>query len=224
MLAEFVALDATGVVAVPPHLSAVEAATLPCAALTAWSALVTYGQIKPGWTVLTQGTGGVSLFALQLARLFGARVIITSKSDAKLERAKAMGASAAINYEKTPEWGKRVRELTDGLGADVVVELGGATTLAQSLMATRVGGQVCVIGVLGGSTHELSVLPMLMQNLRLQGVLVGSRERFEEMNRAIAAAELRPVVDRVFAFGEARAAFEALARGDHFGKICIQID
>lgn len=222
MLAELVVLDAEGVVPVPSYLSDDEAATLPCAALTAWSALVTQGQLVAGQTVLVQGTGGVSIFALQIAKLVGARVIVTSSSDEKLERARALGADETINYTTAPDWDKRARELTID-GVDHVIEVGGAGTLTRSLKAVRVGGTISVIGVLAGASTELSVVPVLMQNLRLQGVFVGHRESFEAMNRAFALAKLRPVIDRVFAFEEARAAFDHMASATHFGKICLRV-
>jgi NADPH:quinone reductase-like Zn-dependent oxidoreductase len=222
-LAEYMALDEHGVVKVPEHLSNVEAATLPCAAVTAWSALATQGDVGPGDTVLVQGTGGVSLFALQLARILGARVIATSSSDEKLERVRELGAWAVVNYVDEPEWGKKARELTGGVGVDHVVEVGGGGTIAQSLKAIRIGGQISVIGNLAGGSTELSLIPILMQNVRLQGIIVGSREGFEAMNRAIAQHELRPVVDRVFPFAETPEAFRYVAAGKHFGKVCIEI-
>jgi NADPH:quinone reductase-like Zn-dependent oxidoreductase len=222
-LAEYMALDENGVVKVPEHLSHVEAATLPCAAVTAWSALATQGDVGPGDTVLVQGTGGVSLFALQLARILGARVIATSSSDEKLERVRELGAWAVVNYVDEPEWGKKTRELTGGVGVDHVVEVGGGGTIAQSLKAIRVGGQISVIGNLAGGSTELSLIPILMQNVRLQGIIVGSREGFEAMSRAIAQHELRPVVDRVFPFAETPEAFRYVAAGKHFGKVCIEI-
>ena len=222
-LAEYMALDENGVVKVPGHLSNVEAATLPCAAVTAWSALATQGDVGPGDTVLVQGTGGVSLFALQLARILGARVIATSSSDEKLERVRELGAWAVVNYVDEPEWGKKARELTGGVGVDHVVEVGGGGTIAQSLKAIRIGGQISVIGNLAGGSTELSLIPILMQNVRLQGIIVGSREGFEAMSRAIAQHELRPVVDRVFPFAETPEAFRYVAAGKHFGKVCIEI-
>ncbi len=223
-LAEQMVLSADGVVPVPDHLTDVEAATLPCAAVTAWSALLGQGSVVAGDVVVVQGTGGVSIFALQFARLSGARVIVTSSSDAKLERARDMGAWRTINYIGDPAWGKTVRRLTDGVGADHVVEVGGAGTLEQSLRAVRVGGQVSVIGVLSGISSEINIIPILMQNVRLQGILVGSREDFERMNRAIAAHSLRPVVDRVFSFAETPEAFRHMASASHFGKIGIAFD
>lgn len=222
-LAERMVLDENGVVRVPEHLSDVEAATLTCAAVTAWSALATQGDVGPGDTVLVQGTGGVSLFALQLARILGARVIATSSSDEKLERARELGAWAGINYVAEPEWGKKARELTGGVGVDHIVEVGGGGTIAQSLKAIRIGGQISVIGNLAGGSTELSLIPILMQNVRLQGVIVGSREGFEAMNRAIAQHRMRPVIDRVFPFAETPDAFRYVTAGRHFGKVCIEI-
>jgi NADPH:quinone reductase-like Zn-dependent oxidoreductase len=222
MLAEYVALSEEGVVRVPDHLSYEEAATLPCAAVTAWHSLIVQGRLKAGETVLIQGTGGVSIFALQFARMTGAEVILTSSSDEKLERARRLGARHTINYNTNPDWDKAAKEITGGVGVDHVIEVGGAGTFARSLRAVRIGGHVGVIGVLSGAASELSVLPVLMQNLRIQGVLVGSREMFEDMNRAIALHEMKPVVDRVFEFEEAREAFLHMQSAQHFGKICIR--
>jgi NADPH:quinone reductase-like Zn-dependent oxidoreductase len=223
-LAELMVLPEDGVIAVPEHLGDVEAATLPCAALTAWTALAELGSVGAGDTVLVQGTGGVSIFALQLARLLGAEVIVTSSSDDKLARAAELGASHGVNYVDDPAWGTTVkRELTGGVGVDHVVEVGGAGTLQQSLWAVRVGGEISVIGVLSGIATEVNIIPILMQGVRLQGILVGSREGFERMNRAIAAHHLRPVVDRVFGFDEVPDAFAHMKGGAHFGKVCIEI-
>ena len=224
MLTEERVLPAEGLVHTPAYLSDVEAATLPCAAVTAWHALVERGGLQPGETVLLQGTGGVSIMALQIARLIGAKVIVTSSSDAKLERAKALGAAAGINYQTNPNWDKAVRELTGGVGVDHVVEVGGAGTFSKSLRAVRLGGHIAVIGILSGtSSTEVSVVPILMQNLRLNGVFVGSRDMFESLTRAFTLAGIKPVVDRVFPFAEARAAFEHMASGAHFGKIVIEV-
>ena len=221
MLAEYVVLHEDGVVAVPAHLSDEEAATLPCAAVTAWHALITEGNLKPGDTILAQGTGGVSLFALQFAHFTGARILITSSSDAKLERAKQMGASDGINYKTTPDWEERVRDLTGGLGVDHVVEVGGAGTLGKSLRAVRTNGKISLIGVLTGG-GQINPMPILMKNVRLQGIYVGSRAMFEAMNHAIALHQLRPVVDRVFPFTEIAAALRHLESGSHFGKVCLR--
>jgi NADPH:quinone reductase-like Zn-dependent oxidoreductase len=222
-LAERMVLSEEGVVRVPEHLSDVEAASLPCAAVTAWNALVTEGRLTAGETVLIQGTGGVSLFALQLARLAGARAIVTSSSDEKLERARALGAEAGINYRETPEWGARAKELTGGVGVDHVVEVGGAATLAQSLRAVRLGGTVSLIGNLSGTDAQIALTAIFMQRVRLQGILVGDRESFEAMNRAIVAARLKPIMDRTFDLEETRAAFEYLATGQAFGKVAVAI-
>jgi NADPH:quinone reductase-like Zn-dependent oxidoreductase len=222
-LAERMLLSEEGVVRVPEHLTDDEAASLPCAAVTAWNALMTEGRLAPGETVLIQGTGGVSLFALQLARLAGARAIVTSSSDEKLERARSLGAEAGINYRQTPEWGARAKELTDGAGVDHVVEVGGAATLKQSLRAVRMGGTVSLIGNLSGTDAQVALTAIFMQRIRLQGILVGDRESFEAMNRAIAAARLRPLIDRTFDLADARAAFEYLAAGQSFGKVAVAI-
>ena len=220
---EYRVFPATGLVRAPEHLSDIEAATLPCAALTAWSALVSQGGIRPGDTVLTQGTGGVSLFALQFARLAGARVLATSSTPERLERLRALGASDVVNYREVAEWGRWARALTGGRGVDHVVEVGGAGTLAQSVRAVRVGGTISLIGVLGGAKPDFNLAHIVMQNIRLQGVTVGSRDQLEHMATAIAAHKLRPVIDRVFPLAEIRAAIEHLGAGRHIGKVCIAI-
>ncbi len=221
MLGELVAIGEEGVVHVPDHLTDEEAASLPCAAVTAWHALVGEGRLKAGDSVLVQGTGGVSIFALQFAHMHGARVIVTSSRDDKLERALKLGASDGINYKTTPKWDERVRELT-GVGVDYVVEVGGAGTLAQSMRAVKSGGQISLIGVLSAGTGQVNPLPILMRNLRVQGIFVGSREMFEAMNRAIALHKMKPVVDRVFPFNDAPAAFRYMESAAHFGKIAIR--
>jgi len=221
VLAESVLFHESGLVHIPAHLSFEEAATLPCAGVTAWHALIAEGGLKPGDTVLTLGSGGVSLFALQFSRLAGARVISTSGSDEKLARLCGLGASDGINYKTTVDWDKRVRELT-GAGVDHIVEVGGASTLPKSLKAVRMGGRISLIGNVAGG-GEVNPVPLLMKNVRLQGIFVGSREMFEAMNRAIAAHSLRPVVDRVFPFAEAREAMHYMESGAHFGKVCIQV-
>jgi NADPH:quinone reductase-like Zn-dependent oxidoreductase len=221
MLAEQVVLSAEGLVATPTHLSDVEAATLPCAAVTAWHALAELGGVRPGDTVLVQGTGGVAIFALQIAQVLGARVVVTSSSDDKLRRARELGAWQTINYVATPDWDKAARALTDNVGVDHIVEVGGAGTIGRSLRAIRTGGTISVIGVLSGKTSEVLLTSILMQNVRVQGVLVGSRDTFERMNRAVAHHQLRPVVDTVFDFDAAPAAFAHLAAGRHLGKVCI---
>lgn len=220
--AEQVVLHEDGVVKAPRHLSDEEAATLPCAALTAWNALVTQGHIKAGESVLVQGTGGVSIFALQFARLFGARVIATSSSNAKLERVKQMGASDGINYKETPAWDEKVRELTGGHGVDHIVEVGGAGTFNQSMKCVNLGGTVSLIGVLAGK-GDVNLLPVLMKGVRVQGIFVGNREMFEAMNRAIELHQLKPIVDRVFEFKDTQAAFKHMESGAHFGKVCVRV-
>jgi NADPH:quinone reductase-like Zn-dependent oxidoreductase len=222
-LAEKVILQAEGAVKIPDYLSDAEAATLPCAALTAWSALVEQGRVTAGQTVLVQGTGGVSVFALQIATMLGARVIATSSSEAKLEQLRAMGAWQTINYAEDAKWAKTVRTMTGGAGVDHIIEVGGAGTLAQSLKAVAVGGTISVIGVLSGTAPEVDIIPILMKQVRLQGMLVGSREGFDRMNLAFASHDLRPVVDRVFPFDQTREAFDYMASGAHFGKVCINV-
>lgn len=223
MAAEAVVLDEEGVVHVPAHLSDAEAATLPCAAVTAWSALFEHASVGPGHSVLVQGSGGVSVFALAFARLAGARVIATSSSAEKRERLLALGASEVIDYRADPQWGKSARTLTGGLGVDVVVEVGGAGTIEQSLTAVRSGGTVAVIGALSGGAGPVPLTRVLMSQVRLQGVFVGPRAAFEHMNRAIESAMLRPVVDRVFAIDALPEALAALAEGRHFGKIVLTL-
>jgi NADPH:quinone reductase-like Zn-dependent oxidoreductase len=229
MLAEYVLLHHEGVVHFPEHLTYEEAATLPCAAVTAWNALHHAGDptrpTQPGETVLIQGTGGVSLFALQFAKLLGAKVIGTSSSDEKLARATALGLTAGCNYRQRPDWSKWAAEVTNGEGADRIIEVGGAGTFGQSLRAARVGGLITQIGVLsGGSTTEpLALTPLLHKQLRVHGIYVGSRAMFEQMNAAIAAAKLHPVIDQVFGFDQAQQAFEHMQSASHFGKIVIRI-
>ena len=221
MLTEYKVLSAEGVVKLPASLSYEEAATLPCAAVTAWNALVREARVKAGDVVVLQGTGGVSLFALQFAKLHGARCIITSSSDDKLALARGLGADELINYRKQPDWEKAVMALTGGRGADVVVEVGGAGTLEKSLNAVRFGGIVTLIGVLTGTAGPIPTAAILRRHMRVQGIYVGSREMFDEMNRAIALHGLKPHIDRVFGFDDARAAYEHLAGATHAGKVVI---
>ena len=223
MFAEQVLLSEEGVVHIPDHLSYEEAATLPCAGVTAWNAVVVQGQVKPGDTVLALGTGGVSLFALQFAKAAGARVAITSSSDDKIERARGLGADFTVNYKTQPDWEKPILEWTGRAGVDQVVEVGGAGTLGKSISAVRIGGTITVIGVLAGAATQLDVRGVLMKGLRMHGVFVGPREMFEAMNRAIAAHRIVPVVDKVFALDQMHAAFELMASGGHFGKIVIRL-
>jgi NADPH:quinone reductase-like Zn-dependent oxidoreductase len=223
-LTERMILDAEGVTRVPEHLSNVEAASLPCAGVTAWNAVVGLGRVKAGDTVLVQGTGGVAVFALQFAQLSGARTIVLSGSDEKLEMAQRLGAWETVNYRVHPEWGREVVQRNGGEGVDIVVDVGGAGTLEQSLRAVRPGGQVAVIGVLSGGLAQVDLAQILMRQVRLQGVFVGHRESFEAMNRAIAVHRLRPAVGRVLPWREARAALELMAAGKHFGKIALTFD
>ncbi|QHO74267.1 NAD(P)-dependent alcohol dehydrogenase [Bradyrhizobium sp. CCBAU 051011] len=207
----------------PEHLSDIEAAALPCAGVTAWSAVVKLGGIRPGQLVLTQGTGGVSLFAIQFAKMCGARVIATSSSDAKIERLKTLGADFTLNYKATPDWGKKAREWS-GHGVDLVVEVGGVGTLNESIRATRIGGTIAFIGVLAGPPSSDSRLPlMVMQQQRLQGVTVGSVEDLQAMVDGIATSRMKPVVDRTFTFDQAKQAFAHMESGAHFGKVAIEI-
>jgi NADPH:quinone reductase-like Zn-dependent oxidoreductase len=219
---EYAAFPQEGLVRISEYLSYEEAATLPCAAVTAWNALVELGKIRAGDTLLTLGTGGVSMFALQLAKLHGARVIATSGSDEKLARVRELGADETINYKTTPEWDREVLRLTGGVGVDNVVEVGGAGTLSRSANAARTGGVVSVIGVLSAG-EGLDPVMVLMKALRVQGIFVGSRAMFEDMDRAIAASNLHPVVDRIFPFEELPEALAYLHSGSHFGKIVIRI-
>lgn len=220
MLTELAVLEEDGAVVLPAGLSFEQGATLPCAAVTAWNALVEIGQLKAGDTVLVQGSGGVSIFALQFARLFGAQVIATSSSAAKAERLKGMGAEAVIDYRATPDWDQEALRLTGGRGADLIVEVGGAGTLPRSFLAARLGGRIAVIGLLTGPS-QVDPMPILRRNLRVQGLYVGSKQMFEAMNRAIAANGLEPVIDKIFPFAEAREAYRHLKSQGHFGKIVI---
>jgi NADPH:quinone reductase-like Zn-dependent oxidoreductase len=210
-----------GVSKIPDFLSDNQVATLPCAALTAWRALFEDARLQPGDWVVLQGTGGVSIFGLQFAKAAGYRTIITSSSDDKLERARALGADQTINYRATPQWGRAAREITGGAGVAFVMEVGGASTLTESLAAIALGGHIAIIGVLGGASEPLQIGSMIGTGARLQGVMVGSRAMFEAMCGAIAAHRIVPVVDKVLAFTEVRAAFEAMRAGQHFGKIVL---
>ncbi|MBM3510741.1 MAG: NAD(P)-dependent alcohol dehydrogenase [Alphaproteobacteria bacterium] len=222
VLAEEVVLEEEGVVEFPDHLSFAEAATLPCAALTAWNALIEHGRLTAGETILVQGTGGVSIFALQFARQLGARVIATSSSDAKLARVKSLGADAGVNYKSRVDWDVAATEITAGRGVDQVIEVGGAGTFARSLNAIRVGGKISLIGLLAGAA-EINPMPILRKLADVRGIFVGSAQMFEAMNRAIASARLKPAIDRVFPFADAKAAYRHLESGAHFGKIVIEL-
>jgi NADPH:quinone reductase-like Zn-dependent oxidoreductase len=223
VLAEEVVLEADGAVKFPEHLTFEEAATLPCAGVTAWVGLFVLGRLKAGETVLAMGTGGVSVFALQLAKAAGARVILTSSHDEKLARGRALGADATVNYRTTPEWDAAARALTGGRGVDHVLEVGGATTLPVSLRAVREGGHVTLVGLLGGQRGDPDAAARNDRGVRVDSVFVGSVRHFEAMNDAIARARLRPVVDRVFPFERAREAYEHLRSGAHFGKIVVRV-
>jgi NADPH:quinone reductase-like Zn-dependent oxidoreductase len=221
VLAEHVVFPQESVVPVPAHLSFEEAATLPCAAVTAWNALLE-GGLKAGDSVLVQGTGGVSLFALQFAKLAGAKVLVTSGNDDKLQRALSMGASAGVNYRTNPEWDKWAKSQTGGVGVDHIVEVGGAGTLERSFQAVRTGGQIAVIGILAGG-NQINPMPIIMRALKVRGIFVGSRQMFEDMNRAIELHQMHPVVDRTFAFEEFPDALRYLESAAHFGKIVVQV-
>ena len=220
-LAEYMCLPEDGVVKAPAHLTDLEAATLPCAALTAWSALVTRSNTRPGDRVLVQGCGGVALFAVAFAKVLGAHVTVITSSDERAERVKAMGADATINYRAVPEWAKATQAITGGQGYDLILELGGEKTLPQSLRCIRPGGTLAMIGVLSGSTMTTPLGLIVTRQVRLQGVTVGNRDGLEAMLRAIEQHRIKPVVDRVFAFAELKEALAYLKSGAQFGKICI---
>ena len=219
VLSEQVVLGEKGVIRFPSHLTYNEAATLPCAALTAWHALVEFADIQSGETVLLLGTGGVSIFALQFACMLGARPIVISSSDEKIQRARSMGAVGSVNYQTTPKWHERVMELTDGVGVDAVVEVGGAGTLERSVAATRVAGRIALIGVLAGGTMNPTM--MMRKSIRLQGIYVGSHDMFKRMNEAISSDQMKPVIDQTFPFTDAACAYYAMQRAEHLGKLVV---
>src|SRR5579885_322557 len=224
MLAEYVALHQDGVVAIPSWMSFEEGATLPCAGVTAWNALMMCGtRVKPGDTVLCLGTGGVSIFGLQFARAAGARVIITSSSGEKLDRAHALGASGGINYKSHPDWEKEVMNLTDGRGVDHILEVGGSGTLARSYRSVGFGGKIVLIGFLAQPSADTNTTPLMFRGASLHGVRVGSRAMFEQMIAAIEVNRIKPVVDRVFPFDQAAEAWKCLASGKFFGKLVIEV-
>jgi NADPH:quinone reductase-like Zn-dependent oxidoreductase len=224
MLADLVNLPASGIVHKPRSLDMLAASTLPCAALTAWSALFTEGHLCPGQHVVVEGTGGVALFALQFAKMAGATVTVLSSSNEKLARARAMGADHLVNYREVPEWSASVMDFTNGIGADIVIELGGTSTLGQALQSIRMDGLVAVIGVLTGLNAALFVPHMLQRHTRMQGITVGHRDDMIAMGKAIDTHGIKPVVDRVFAFDDARSAYETLPAGRHFGKLVIDVN
>ena len=223
VLREFGAFDESGLVRIPDHFSYDEAATLPCAAVTAYNALFESGKLHPSDTVLLQGTGGVSIFALQLANAYSARTIITSSSNEKLGRAKQLGADELINYKEREDWDQAVLELTEKRGVDTVVEVGGAGTLQRSVNAVKMGGHVAVIGVLSGK-GEFNSTSILMKAVKLHGIFVGSRQMFEQMNQMLCQhTHLKPIIDKTFEFGEARSALKYMETGAHFGKVVVKI-
>ncbi|MGE0698955.1 MAG: NAD(P)-dependent alcohol dehydrogenase [Hyphomicrobiaceae bacterium] len=221
VLAEEAVLSAQGVVPVPAHLSFAEAATLPCAALTAWNAVVETGRTKAGDWVLLLGTGGVSIFALQFAHMMGARTIITSSSDDKLEKARSLGADVAINWRRHPDWEEAVLEATGGQGADLAVEVGGAANLPRTINATRIAGTIALIGAMKGGKIDPS--QFMRRSIRMQGIYVGSRRMFLDMLRAVEAHKLRPVIDTSFRFEQAREAYRHMEGASHLGKIVIEV-
>jgi NADPH:quinone reductase-like Zn-dependent oxidoreductase len=223
VLTEYAVFAEHGLVRVPENLSYEQAATLPCAGVTAWNAIIGGRQIKPGETVATLGTGGVSLFALQIAKAAGARVIITSSSDEKLEKAKALGADETINYESHPDWEHAVADLTGGKGAEQVVDLGGPGTLPHSYQAVGPGGEIAMIGVITRPEGDLSPLPLMPKEATLRGIFVGGKALFEELNRAVEVNSIEPVIDSVFEFDAAREAYEYLRSAKHMGKVVIRI-
>ena len=223
VLAEHVVLDAGGVIATPAHLDFREAATLPCAGLTAWHALTRPAPVLPGETVLLLGTGGVSVFAQQFCNMMGARTIVTSSSDEKLARMRELGAADGVNYRTTPEWDARVLELTGGVGVDRVVEVGGPGTLQRSINAVCVGGAISLIGVLTGAGGEIVPTNLMRKSISLRGIYVGSYDMFAEMNRAISAHQLKPVVSETFAFDDAKSAYHRMRGAGHFGKMVIEV-
>jgi NADPH:quinone reductase-like Zn-dependent oxidoreductase len=222
VLQERIALRAEGVVKIPDGMTFEEAATLPCAGLTAWRAVAVEAPVGPGQTVLVQGTGGVSIFALQFAKALGARVIVTSSSDEKLERARAFGADHGINYVATEDWAAEARRFTGGRGVDVVVEVGGEDTLQQAMAASRVGGRIVVIGVLSGFGSTIPLPVLFSNNLHLIGISVGSRAHFVDMLAHIERWQLKPVIDRTYAFDQVPAALRTMESGRFFGKLCIR--
>lgn len=219
--AELQVFSQDGVSKVPEFLTDQQVATLPCAALTAWRGLFADARLEPGDTVVLQGTGGVSIFGLQFAHAAGLRTLITSSSDDKLARAKALGADHLVNYRATPDWSKAVREATGGRGADFIMEVGGGGTIQESMKAVRIGGHIAIIGVVAGAGEPFNPAALIGNSAKLQGLSVGSRDMFEAMCRAIELHGIQPVVDKVFPWTEAKAAFAAMAGGEHFGKIVL---
>jgi NADPH:quinone reductase-like Zn-dependent oxidoreductase len=222
-LREYGVFDEHSVVKIPAHLSDEQAACFPCAGLTAWSALVEVSSVQPGDTVLVLGTGGVSIFALQFAKALGTRVIVTSGSDEKLERARTLGADDLINYKEVPEWGAAAKALTDGRGVDIVIEIGGMNTLGQSFKAVRRGGHIPVIGALAGAQMGILVYDLIMTNAHIHGISVGHRHAYEAMMRFVDQHGILPVIDRTYGFDEAADAIRDIDKGEHFGKLTVTI-
>lgn len=224
LLREFACIPAASLLRIPDHLSIEEAATLPCAAVTAWDALITRGQLQPGETVLVLGTGGVSVFALQFAKLMGARVLATTSSDAKAARLLELGADAVHNYKTDPNWDKWALSQTGGVGVDKVIEIGGPETLNRSVKAARFGGHIALIGVLTGVAGDVQTVNILRKGIRLDGIYVGSRAMFAQMLAAITQARLRPIIDSTYDFADAPAAFQRMEGAQHFGKIVVRVE
>ena len=220
--AELQTFSEQGLSKVPDFLTDQEVATLACAALTAWRGLFHDARLEPGDTVVLQGTGGVSIFGLQFAHAAGLRTLITSSSDEKLERAKALGADHLVNYRTTPDWSKPVRAATGGRGADFIMEVGGGGTIQESMKAVKIGGHIAIIGIVAGAGEPFNPAALIGNSAKLQGLSVGSRDMFESMCRAIELHKIRPIVDKVFPWTEARAAFGAMRGGEHFGKIVLE--
>jgi len=221
MLREEGVFNEQGLIKFPSYLNFEEASTLPCAALTAFNALAFEAQVKPGDIILLEGTGGVSIFALQFARALGCSTIMSSSQNSKLEKCKALGADHVINYREDPDWAQSVLKISNGRGVDTVLEVGGAKTFNQAVQATRRGGSVCVIGIVSGASGPIDLVPILMKQIRVLGVFVGSRAVFESMNRVLEHSAIHPVISKVFAFDQAPAAFAYLESGQHMGKVVI---
>ena len=224
MLAQYVYGHEDSFLKFPEYLSYEEASTLPCAGLTAWNALVVHGKLKSGETIVILGTGGVALFALQLSKKLGARVILLSSKEKKLEKAKEMGADELINYKKNPNWDDLVLEKTSQIGADLVLELGGGGTLARSIASVKINGRISLVGVLTGFDGQVNPLPILRKSLSVNGIYVGSRDMQKQFHKALEVNEIHPVIDRVFKFDQVKEAYEYMQSGQHFGKIVIQLD
>lgn len=223
MLTESRIFAEEGVIKFPDYLSYEEAATLPCAAVTAFNAIAHQSSLTPGDTVLIEGTGGVSLFALQFAKAFGLKSIVISSSDEKLAKAKAIADCHGINYRQNDNWPAAIMDKTEGRGVDAVVEVGGAKTIQKAIASVKRGGVVCLIGILSGTEEPVDLRPILMNNIRIQGIFVGAKMVFSAMNRVLEHAKIRPVIDRVFDFKDTPAAFSYLESAQHFGKICIKV-